>query len=58
MICKGEEAKRELYVHFEGPNVDIVCPSGSYLDLGAVKGEECRSLNAVGFLPSSGDAMT
>eukprot|EP00892_Ulva_mutabilis_P007549 jgi/Ulvmu1/5166/UM021_0183.1 len=36
--CKGEEGSRQLYVRFEGPDLDVACPSGSYVDLSLVKG--------------------
>lgn len=37
-LCKGEEGHRHLYVHFEGPDVDVACPSGEYVDLDSVEG--------------------
>jgi hypothetical protein len=37
-FCMGEKSNRELYIEFEGPGVQVPCPSGAYLDLHKIPG--------------------
>ena len=39
-VCKGDEHNRQLYIRFEGPDVDVPCPSGEYLRLDGIDGME------------------
>lgn len=37
-LCKGAEDDRQLYIEFEGPGIQVPCPSGAYVDLSQIEG--------------------
>jgi hypothetical protein len=39
VICKGDDDDRQVYIRFEGPDIEIPCPSGALIQLDTVKGE-------------------